>query len=942
MKKLIVRQSPEKTAGTAAKRSKTVLKKHTHISFEKNNITPELVQKLLDNSDSGFVLIDHESVIQFINRKSAELLLQITGREATPGTSLLQYLPDEMAKQVKENIQQVLAGKTMDSIRLIRTPSGNNWYRSYFSPLKEKDGTISGILIVTHDVTELKQNEEKSRASEQKIKSMLSNTQEGFFLINPDFTISLVNEAGRKDMKRITGTECEEGMLFTDFITPENKRKFHEIFQLILEGNHYEAETHVKTSEGESLWFYSSYFPVKDEQENITAVCCISKDITERKLVDRALQKIREEKEEYQFRLQSILDNTPLIIFIKDLNGKYLLVNRSFREFLSLEENQVIGKTDFDFEKPEIARQYKEADERVISTLKDAVLEETVQKPDGTHNLMIVKFPLFDKDKKIYGIGGIATDITDKVQQQQKLIEAKKKAEAAEQLQEQFLANMSHEIRTPMNGIIGMTNVLMNTPLTPEQDEFVQIIRQSSDNLLKLINDILDLSKIKAGKLTIEKIPFNLREVLDNTLAAFKVKAKEKNIRLSFLYDHALPEQVISDPLRLTQIMTNLLSNAFKFTDKGSIEVNVKMISRNQDRVTLCFEVTDTGIGIPADKLNHIFENFEQAAEETTRKYGGTGLGLSITRKLVNMLGGEIEVKSELHKGATFRFVLEMPVGNSVSQEEKETSTEKPAANNLAGKTILVVEDNEVNQKVITHILKRAHIRTILANNGKEAVTLLEEGENVDLIILDLQMPVMNGFQTATYIRQKLKRNTPIIAMTASALRNEKLKCFELGMNEYLTKPFAPADLFQHLKRLLYPEQEAVSLQESNEKIQQKEELYNLSHLTEMEDDEYFCDVLQLFLDTTPDILEQMKEGKIQEDWDLVYKQAHKLKSSLGLLQMNSLLALTTSIETKAKNRQNTETIKEELKLLTEKFLLIRPMIEAELNTVKQKLFNRV
>ncbi len=939
MKKLVVHKSRNLQGNTSVKRSKSNSPiNHRHFSNKKDD-SIELAQRLLDNFREGFLLVDKEYTILAINKSSIDRLKLITGCEYGVGINLLKILPDDLAFKLKNNCNKVLNGETVDSELKIDKPEGIQWISTHYTSMKETDGSISGIILITQDITALKQNEKRIREADQKIMAMLSSTQEGFYMVNPDFTIALVNEAGRRDMKRVTGKDCEVGMNFTDFLVTENKRKFFEVFQLVMNGNHYEAETNINTDEGESLWFHTNYFPVRDEKENTTAICCISKDITERKIVDRALQRIRDEREEYQFRLQSILDNTPLIVFIKDLEGRYLVVNRSFREFLQVDEKQVIGKTDFDFEKQQIAQQYKEADELVINTLKDTVLEETVEKEDGTHNLMIVKFPLFDKDKKIYGIGGIASDITEKVLQQQKLIEAKKKAESAEQLQEQFLANMSHEIRTPMNGIIGMTNILMNTNLTSEQDEFVQIIRQSSDNLLKLINDILDLSKIKAGKLTIENIDFNLQEMLDNTIAAFKVKAREKNIRLSLMYDRSLPERLISDPLRLTQIMTNLLSNAFKFTEEGGIEINVKLIEKENDEAVVCFAVSDTGIGIPADKLQHIFESFEQAAVETTRKYGGTGLGLSITKRLVNMLGADIEVISELEKGTTFSFNLHMKIGKAVPKENNHVvNRETPADNNLAGKTILVAEDNEINQKVIMHVLKKAGIQTFIANNGKEAVTMLEEGKQVDLIILDLQMPIMNGFQTTTYIRQKLKLNTPIIAMTASALRNERVKCYDLGMNEYLTKPFVPADLFKQLRRFLLAEEQAPNgTAPRSQQPSQTKELYNLSHLTEMEDNDYFCEVLQLFLDTTPVILEEIKEGKLHEDWDLVYKQAHKLKSSLGILQMNSLLDLTVRIEGKAKDRQDTEKIKDELKLLTEQFALIRPMIEAELTTARQQ-----
>jgi PAS domain S-box-containing protein len=606
-------------------------------------------------------------------------------------------------------------------------------------------------------------------------------------------------------------------------------------------------------------------------------------------------------------------------------------VNRSFREIFDLTEDQVIGKTDFDIETHERAVHYQELDRKVIATLQSIEREETiydVQK--GDRNLLLTKFPLFDRDNNIYGVGGIARDFTERVLNQQKLIEAKKKAETAEQLQEQFLANMSHEIRTPMNGIIGMTNILMGTELNAEQKEFVQIIKQSSDNLLFLINDILDLSKIKSGKLSLEKVVFCLPELLETTVAPFQLRAKEKNIKIYLSLDAAVPEMLEGDPYRLTQILNNLFSNALKFTNKGYIQLTIFPLSVREDDIELSFSVADTGEGIPDDKLESIFHAFEQASASTTRKFGGTGLGLAITRKLVEMQGGNIIVSSAENEGTVFRFTVHYQPAKHTDIEQKTEITIKPGNHKLAGKRILVVEDNEINQKVMQHILQKEKLVPVIADNGSVAVQMLEKGDQFDLIIMDLSMPEMDGFQTATYIRQKLKLDTPIIAMTASALRNEKLKCFELGMNEYLTKPFAPSELFFHLQRFLLPQHSAVAV-ELNASIEEHEGLYDLAFVREMDDSDYFCEVLKLFLETTPAMLDELKEGILYENWDMVSKRAHKLKSSLGILKMNSMLAMAADIEQHSKTQTETNRLSAVLKKLVEQFTLVRPMIEAEL-----------
>ncbi|MEJ8818933.1 PAS domain S-box protein [Lacibacter sp. H407] len=897
----------------------------------------ELIKTLLNNTKEGFFMVDRNMNLLVMNQPAKEGIEMRNGTRAEVGMNLLSLIPEDKVEAATENFNRVFNGESVEYEAKYETANGIQWLRISHSPVKENNNTVSGVAVVTSDITAIKLNEEKVQQANQKISAMLASTNEGFYMIAPDHTIVLVNEAGKQIMRLTTNLLCREGDSILKYIKPEREIIFQKIFTNVLNGRVEENELFFETVEGD-LWIQNTYFPVRDEANKVIAVCISVKNVTERKLVDQAWEKLREEREEYQFRLQSILDNTPLIMFIKDLEGRYLLINRSFREAFELSDEVVIGKTDFDFEEDDAAIRYREADEQVIAEMVHVQTDETVQMADGEHNLLIVKFPLFDRDNILYGVGGIATDITERVQSREKLVEAKRKAESAEQLQEQFLANMSHEIRTPLNGIIGMTNILQHTPLSEEQDEFVQIIRQSSDNLLMLINDILDLSKIKAGKLSVEQVLFDLQKVLDQAVAPFRLKAKEKGIMLSIVSDRSVPAQLTGDPLRITQILSNLLSNAMKFTEEGSIEIRVCEEAEQQDdgKTNLNIFVTDTGIGIPGEKLEHIFDSFEQAASETSRKYGGTGLGLSITRQLCEIMGGAIAVSSELGKGTTFRVKLPFIISSdvpivTVAHQEKTIRNE-----DISGKKILVAEDNEINQKVIMHVLQRVGISTTIVNNGKEAVDLLEAGEEFDLIILDLQMPLMNGFQTATYIRKKLELTIPIIAMTASALRNEKMRCFELGMNEYLTKPFVPADLYTELRRFLLAQPSAGKQTDSNKEEYQGTELYNLSHIYEMDDQEYFCEVLQLFLSTTPLLLNEIHEATLYENWEEVYRKAHKLKSSLGILQMNLMLGVISTIELQAKEQQQVERIPDGLKKATDLFELIRPMIEAELAKVKQ------
>jgi len=391
---------------------------------------------------------------------------------------------------------------------------------------------------------------------------------------------------------------------------------------------------------------------------------------------------------------------------------------------------------------------------------------------------------------------------------------AKVAAEIASKAKSEFLANMSHEIRTPMNGIIGMTELALDTTLTTVQKEYLSVVKDSADSLLTIINDILDLSKIEAGKLELDPIEFSLRDNLDETIRLFSYRLGAKNLTISLSIQPNVPLGIIGDPMRLRQVITNLVGNAIKFTEKGEVSLIVKRIFQQEGIVNLQFSVRDTGIGIPDIKKQEIFESFTQADASTTRKYGGTGLGLAICKRLVHMMGGEIWMDSQLGEGSTFYFTAQFEVPEEWENRCIEISERKakisPCVMHYSKKKnksnrILLVEDNWVNQALAIRLLEKENYEISIANNGHEALKKMARSR-FDLILMDIQMPVMGGIETTKLIRETERvtgQHIPIIAMTAHAMDGDRKLCLESGMDEYLTKPIDAKLLARLVEQML-------------------------------------------------------------------------------------------------------------------------------------------
>ncbi len=767
-------------------------------------------------------------------------------------------------------------------------------------------GIISYMIIIGL-LYNLKQRDSKLRslaknsldANEIKYRSLIENS--GIVMYTTSLN-GLITFTSSKAIE-LTGYSMDElvGMHFSEFVDSEWLKEVKDKYKRQVQNNIGETliEFCIRTKYGDLKWVEQSAVLIMENNLPV-GFQCIVKDISERIEMEKILRKYEKELVQNQQRLQSILDNAITIIHIKDLEGRYLLSNKQFKEVFQVSDEEVVGKTAFEFADTGLAHRFKIADDEVIRTCKPKEIEEIIEMPDGNHNFLFVKFPLLNAQDEIYGTGGIGTDITERVRYQEQLIQAKKIAEDAKKLQEQFLANMSHEIRTPMNGIQGMTDLLLETYLNNEQKDFARTIKRSSDNLLVIINDILDFSKIQAGKLTIEKIDFSFNEVLENIQAIFRHRITEKGLGLHVNVNDDVPVMLSGDPYRLNQILVNLLGNAIKFTDKGEINISISIEYETSDEVLLKFIISDTGIGIQTNKINEIFESFTQASADTSRKYGGTGLGLAITKQLLELQNGKISVESEINAGTTFQFSI--PYGYSNKTNDALFFGKKDIKNYsslLEGKRILVAEDNEVNQKVICHVLKKAGGRVDIANNGLEAISFLKDSNDYSLIIMDLQMPEMDGYAATKYIRNVMKLTTPIIAMTASALKGEKSKCIAMGMNDYLSKPFDFNYLYKRISQLLDNKMMADADPEIEKQTQ--DDLFDLSLLEEMDDIEYITDIVSIFLKNTPGELSELYEVCATNQLDAVYKIAHKLKSSVGLLQVKELLPLLIKIEETSK-----------------------------------------
>ncbi|MCK6404702.1 MAG: response regulator [Rhodocyclaceae bacterium] len=564
---------------------------------------------------------------------------------------------------------------------------------------------------------------------------------------------------------------------------------FADMWDTISSGRVWHGEICNRRKNGDLYWVAATIVPFLDHAGLPTRYIGIRTDITERKAIEAQL--------EDQLQLvEELIEAIPLPLYLKDPKGRYQCLNRAFEMFFGVRREDVLYRTVAELLPPDEAPLHVGKDAELYAGGGSQTYEARVTTRDGTaHDTIYRKAILRLPDGSIRGLLGTIIDITDRKQAEVSLLRAMEAAEAANRAKSDFLANMSHEIRTPMNGVIGMTELALGCRLDDEPREYLQIVKSSAESLLTIINDILDFSKIEAGRMEIERISFHLPRLCADMMKTLALRAHEKQLELVLDIDPAVPGFVFGDPGRLRQVLVNLIGNALKFTERGEI---VLRVAPAEAPGNICCEVRDTGIGIAEDKLGHIFEAFAQEDSSTTRRFGGTGLGLTISRRLVAMMGGAMAVESRLGAGSVFRVAVPLPA--DAGRREKEDAPRVP----LAGLPVLLVDDNETNRMVLSRMFAGWGMRVEAFASAGALLERLRADDLPALIILDAQMPEMDGFTLAECLRDDPRlAGIPRVMLSSGAVRGDAARCRELGIAAYFGKPVAQAELLVGLHSVL-------------------------------------------------------------------------------------------------------------------------------------------
>lgn len=794
--------------------------------------------------------------------------------------------------------------------------------------LLEKDNRIVELSAVARDITEKKNTEDVLRTTQGRLAALITNLQKAVLVEDENRKIILVNQLFC-DFFGIAATP--DTLIGTNYLESLDKVKHSfedtESFVLrmgeLLQNQEIVVEEKLSTKDGRIL--ERDYIPIFLEgayRGNLWEYA----DITQRHL---SAENIRRSEEKYR----KIMDNMELGLLEVDNDQRIIRAYDRFCKMIGYSEKELVGKI-----APElfISKDYQsvlDAEQEKRTHGKGSSYEMKLIRKDGTPFWAIISgTPIIDEYGKTVGSIGIHYDITDRKKLEYELKQAKQVAEEASQAEKQFLANMSHEIRTPLNAIIGMTHLLFDTRPSQQQKEYLDVLKNTADFLYGLIANLLDMARLEDGKVEVKKKPFDLIGLLRTTQQVFKIKLGNRPIILDLMIDAQISGNYVGDDLLLNQILLNIVGNAEKFTEEGSIDIAVKVRKEEGENVLMEFKVSDTGIGIPSEKLDLIFQKFEQVTLDGN-KHKGTGLGLTITKQLVELQGGTISVKSREGEGSTFTFTLplqKLPTGAGLLKKE-------PSAEGLIVSQVLVAEDNAMNQKYISNLLNKWNIPFVIAPDGKKAVELAQQ-QAFDIILMDIQMPIMDGYEATINIRNTENPNTktPIVALTASAMVDQKNRAMAVGMNDFISKPFTPNHLLGIIQEYLNTKKTPSIGKEVFASNGGKLEL-NRACLNELygDDKDYAADMFQTFLlEVVPDF-DTLIELINNSDWESLAKAAHKLKPTLAMVGLTDLEKRMFDFEDKVRQSPEKENLLAIWKGIFEDIRQSLPIIQQELATLR-------
>ncbi len=797
----------------------------------------------------------------------------------------------------------------------------------------QQDGIVSEALGVARDISERKVAEDSLLTTQSRLKSLIYNLQSAVLVEDENRKVVLANKlfcelfTAQSTPQEMEGTDCRFSAIRVKHLFKEPDA-FIERVEELLESKERVIGEEIQMANG--LILERDYIPIYVKNRYLGHLWKY-RDITER---HRAEEKLKRSEEKYR----GIIENMELGLMEVDNNHKIVKVYDWFCDMTGYAEEELIGKNAVEIFLPEHSKKQMEVQQAKRIQGETSVYEVQIRKKDGTLIWVLISgAPILDTAGNVTGSIGIHYDITHQKKLQHELEKAKQVAEEAEQAEKLFLARMSHEIRTPLNAIIGMAHLIENTVLSEEQKDYIESLKSSSDILHKLISDILDLSKISAGGMEINARPFDLLSTIKSLEKTFQHKLENSSVVFKTEIDPGIGTMMIGDDLLLNQILLNLIGNASKFTSEGEISLQVDLVKKQEQNCWFRFRVKDTGIGISEKQLQNIFENFKQANGEIHSKFGGTGLGLPITKQLVELQGGSINVQSKLGVGTTFSVQLQYKDSGEAIPDKKTASIFEQEAVEFDEMKILVVEDNFMNRKYIAALLEKWEIAFEIATDGFEALKMVENTQ-YDLIFMDISMPKMNGYDTTIRIRntRNPNQNIPVIALTASAMISKKDKAYEVGMSDYLAKPFKPHQLRELIQKYA-PQKDSEQTEGKRTDNFVFDKQLDTVHLERLYrgDLQYASIMFQTFLDYTMVEYENMADVFEQGDFSNLQQLAHKLKPNFSLVGLTGLEKKMLELEKIAGSDADKPEVENLLKIIDQSVRRYKPLIKNELEKMK-------
>ena len=752
-----------------------------------------------------------DGVVTFWNR-GAESLYGYTAAEML-GSPLSILLPTEGSDEMATLRSRVKDGERVEYYDTVRRRKNGTLVdvTATISPIKNSEGAVVGASGIAHDITDRKRAEEVIRASEEKLKTIIQNAAESIYTMSLEGVFTFVSPV----WTQLLGHDVSEvqGKTFASFIHSDDVAECQAAIERgLATGRPQRCTYRIRHKDGSWRWHRTAGSLVKDGQGQPTCFVGVAEDVTDRK---RAADLLRASEEKYR----TYINNSPTGVFVANSTGRYVEVNASACRLLGYSEEELTQMAISDVVAPEDVQSAMTGFREMLQSGSGISAEYRFVRKDGSRIFMSVDAVKAREDRAI----GFCVNITERMNAErslkqssealqhsnQRLEEACDKAEAANRAKSEFLANMSHEIRTPMTAIIGYSDVLLDSAQDQDTIESLQIIKRNGHRLLGLINDILDLSKIEAGKHDLDLRTCFPRQLVSDVLSTMQVQANAKGLSLSVEYQDGIPLDIRTDPDRLRQIIINLVGNAIKFTEMGGIRVVVQRDNISAVAGGLRFDIIDTGIGIAEEHIAMLFQPFSQVDSSAHRRFGGSGLGLVISKRLAVMLGGDVTVSSAVGKGTTFSVSIAAgPLDDTKAQQHaadaNEPSEEVKNDSSKLNCRILLAEDGPDNQRLIAFLLHKAGAQVTVVEDGQEALDLVlqyqETDGSFDLILMDMQMPVMDGYEATRKLRENGYRG-PILALTAHAMKEDRQRCLDAGCDEYLAKPVDRQALLEQVSK---------------------------------------------------------------------------------------------------------------------------------------------